>query len=80
METAWGLVSVKTGDSLQQNNPCALISASCGIHVAVEHQLLLCNGRRIDMNRSLQSQGVGNDSTIVLTLKLNGGAGIGALD
>ena len=49
------------------------ISAACGI--AVEHQLLLCNGRRINMNRSLQSQGVGNDSTIMLTLELNGGAG-----
>ena len=49
------------------------ISAACGI--AIEHQLLLYNRRRIDMNRSLQSQGVGHNSTITLNLKLNGGAG-----
>ena len=31
METAWGLVSVKTGDPLQQNNPCALMETAWGL-------------------------------------------------
>ena len=31
MKTAWGLVSVKTGDPLRQNNPCALMETAWGL-------------------------------------------------
>jgi len=49
------------------------ICALCGI--PVERQQLFCNNKKIDLHKSLQMQGVVNDSNIILNLRLNGGAG-----
>ena len=62
------LPSASTGYDLGNH-----ITAASG--VALQHQLLFCNNRRIDLQKSLQMQGVINGSTIIMNLKLNGGAG-----